>query len=242
MARVAILIDGGYLVKRLPALRPEFDINNPAEAANAINQLFGNHLNHLNRTYRHPNAYGLLHRVFYYDAQPVAGRGRYPISRNPINYTTTPSAQFRTRLFEILRGMPNVALRLGRVHNFGDRSWILTPRSQADLLAGRLSVDDLTDDHFKPTFRQKGVDMKLGIDIASLTLRKQVDVIVLVSGDSDFVPAAKLARREGVRIILDPLCQSVSPDLNEHIDGLRHGLMTTSQTEAAENHNTETVT
>ena len=38
--------------------------------------------------------------------------------------------------------------------------------------------------------------MKLGLDIATLTLKKQVNKIVLISGDSDFVPAAKLARAE----------------------------------------------
>jgi uncharacterized LabA/DUF88 family protein len=47
---------------------------------------------------------------------------------------------------------------------------------------------------------------------------------VLVSGDSDFVPAAKLARREGMEFILDPLWQSVNNDLFEHIDGLQSGL------------------
>jgi uncharacterized LabA/DUF88 family protein len=46
--------------------------------------------------------------------------------------------------------------------------------------------------------RQKGVDMRIGLDIASMTLKHQVDTIILVTGDSDFVPAAKLARREGV--------------------------------------------
>ena len=239
MTRVAILIDGGYLIKRLPVLRPELDINNPSEAVNAINQLVGNHLNHLNKTYRHPKAYSLLHRIFYYDAEPVDRRLRYPISGNEINFTDTPSTRSRTRLFEKLRRMPNLALRLGHVYNYGNRYWILTPRSQAELLSGRRTVADLTDDDFKPTFRQKGVDMKLGIDIASLTLRKQVDIIVLVTGDSDFVPAAKLARREGVRVILDPLCRNVSPDLNEHIDGLRHGLMTTPQNESDENYSTE---
>ena len=44
--------------------------------------------------------------------------------------------------------------------------------------------------------------------------------IVLVSGDSDFVPAAKLARREGIDFILDPLWAHITPSLNEHIDGL----------------------
>ena len=52
----------------------------------------------------------------------------------------------------------------------------------------------------------------------AITLKKQPDTIDLVTGDSDFVPAAKLARREGVRIILDPLWRNVAPDLREHID------------------------
>ena len=72
--------------------------------------------------------------------------------------------------------------------------------------------------------RQKGVDMRIGLDIASLTLKKQADTIILVAGDSDFVPAAKLARREGMEFILDPLWQQVNEDLFEHIDGLQSGL------------------
>ena len=65
--------------------------------------------------------------------------------------------------------------------------------------------------------------MRIAIDIASLALKKQVRTIVLVSGDSDFVPAAKLARREGIEFILDPLWKSVNEDLFEHIDGLQSG-------------------
>ena len=41
-----------------------------------------------------------------------------------------------------------------------------------------------------------------------------------MTGDSDFVPAAKLARREGVEFLLDPLWQQVSDELNEHVDGV----------------------
>ncbi len=44
---------------------------------------------------------------------------------------------------------------------------------------------------------------------------------MLVSGDSDFVPAAKLARREGIDFILDPMWAGIRSDLHEHIDGLR---------------------
>ena len=63
--------------------------------------------------------------------------------------------------------------------------------------------------------------MKIGVDIASISFKKQVDQIVLISGDSDFVPAAKLARREGIDFILDPMGAAIKPDLFEHIDGKR---------------------
>ncbi len=63
--------------------------------------------------------------------------------------------------------------------------------------------------------------MKIGLDISSLAYKHQVDQIALVAGDADFVPAAKLARREGIDFILDPLWSSVSADLHEHIDGLQ---------------------
>ena len=65
--------------------------------------------------------------------------------------------------------------------------------------------------------------MRIGLDIATITLKKQANIIVLVSGDGGFVPAARLARREGVTFILDPLWQTVSPALSEHIDQLRSG-------------------
>ena len=69
--------------------------------------------------------------------------------------------------------------------------------------------------------QQKGVDMKIGMDIASLAYKKQVDQIVLIAGDADFVPAAKLARREGIDFVLDPLGHKIKDDLFEHIDGKR---------------------
>ena len=65
--------------------------------------------------------------------------------------------------------------------------------------------------------------MRIGIDIATITLKKLANTIVLVSGDSDFVPAAMLACREGATVILDPLQQRVAPDLWEHVDQFIYG-------------------
>ena len=62
--------------------------------------------------------------------------------------------------------------------------------------------------------------MKIGLDIAALSIKRMVSQIILISGDSDFVPAAKTARREGIDFILDPMWNPIDPDLYVHIDGL----------------------
>ena len=216
-------IDGGYFLKRLPHVRPDIDDSNPDDVVRAIGQLVHGHLNQLNDVYQVPNQYQLLYRCFYYDALPYAGRGHTAIGKKFVNYATSDAAKFRNELFAALRARPNFALRLGRVEKPSGSLWTLKPGSQKSLLNGDLVVSDLTDADFTPNLLQKGVDMRIGIDIASITLKKQADTIILVSGDSDFAPAARLARREGVTFILDPLWWGVSPDLHEHIDGLRSG-------------------
>lgn len=76
----------------------------------------------------------------------------------------------------------------------------------------------ITSEHLVPNVHQKGVDMRVGLDIASLTLKNQVEVIVLVTGDSDFVPAMKFARREGVQLFLVAFGHSVTEEMREHAD------------------------
>lgn len=68
---------------------------------------------------------------------------------------------------------------------------------------------------------QKGVDMRLGLDVAAMAFKKQVDRITLVAADADFVPAVKLARREGIDVVLDPMGAIAAQDLLEHVDGTR---------------------
>jgi len=223
MAKAAILIDGGYFLKRLPIVRPDIDSADPEAVAGAVRQLVRRHLDQLNEVHSLPNPFQLLYRIFYYDARPYCGKAHKPISNSAIDYAKTDPARFRERLFDVLRSSRNLAVRLGDVRKDNRRSWILNPKPQKELLNGRLAVEDLTDDDFTPALRQKGVDMRIGLDIASLTLKGHANIIILVSGDSDFVPAAKLARRESVQFVLDPLWQHIPADLNEHIDGLTSG-------------------
>jgi len=119
-----------------------------------------------------------------------------------------------------LRKLRKVALRLGYV-NERSGNWNLRPEAFKRLLAKEVELDELADSDVVYDARQKGVDMRIGVDIACLALKKQCEQIILVAGDSDFVPAAKLARREGIDFILDPMWSNIRPDLHEHIDGLQ---------------------
>lgn len=99
---------------------------------------------------------------------------------------------------------------------------MIQPMKVKELLAGKIQMKDLRPEDVMVDIRQKGIDMKIGVDIASLAFKHQVDRIVLISGDADFVPAAKLARREGIDFILDPMKANIEQSLLEHIDGLEN--------------------
>ncbi|QVK23254.1 NYN domain-containing protein [Shewanella dokdonensis] len=89
------------------------------------------------------------------------------------------------------------------------------------LIRGEVNIADIDPNNVSIRPRQKGVDMKLGVDITSVVLKKLANKIILISGDSDFVPAAKLARIEGAHFILDAMGRKVKGELAEHIDGLK---------------------
>ncbi len=221
--KVAILLDGGFYMKRLRGVRPDLDVSNPQAVAESMRQLVDGHLRQINEVYRYPNPAQLLYRCFFYDAPPYAKKAHLPVSNRSIDYAKSDMALFRNKLLSLLRNQPDFALRLGEVVRPGDSGWILKADVQNRLLKGDIAVSDLKDEDFTANLLQKGVDMRIGLDIASLTLKKFVSIIVLVSGDSDFVPAARLARREGVTVILDSLRQGVSPDLSEHVDQMIDG-------------------
>ena len=223
MTKAAILIDGGYFLKRLPVVRPDVDVASARAVADSVGQLVQSHLRQLNDIQKVSSPSSLLYRSFYYDARPYDQKAHTAVGKRAIDYARTKQALFRKELFEALRRRPNLALRLGEVRRDRNRSWLLKPEPQRRLLRGELTLTDLADEDFTPALRQKGVDMRIGLDIAAITLKRQANIVILVSGDADFVPAAKLARREGMQFVLDPLWQNVSRDLFEHIDGLRSG-------------------
>lgn len=246
---IAILIDGGFLTKRLSTLVNERDKLNPRHVCGIIRSICREHVRKLTDD-NDSNWHKYIYRIFYYDAPPFEGQAHHPLTGKQINYKKSDLAAFQNQLFAELKKQRNVALRLGKLSRIN--GWNLPNNKLAKLLKVKSLLEGLSktrslrdgsvnlsaeqfieiQDHWNQwetleewmidiDLRQKGVDMRIGLDIASITLKKLAKTIILIAGDADFVPAAKLARREGLQFILDPLWQSVSEDLFEHIDGLQ---------------------
>lgn len=209
----AILVDGGYYRKRAKNLAGD---KSPKQRADELERYC---LDHLHDRYENRQ----LYRIFYYDCPPLSiGENAYhPLTKRSVNLGQSESGKWMKDFLEELKHRRKFALRLGKLSN-EKRYYNLKFESTKLLLNGRKSLEDLTEDDFElQNLQQKGVDMRIGVDISSMAFKKQVSQIILIAGDSDFVPAAKQARREGIDFILDPMRQKISEDLFEHIDGIR---------------------
>jgi len=213
--KVAILVDGDFYLRRhqIEFRHKLSKINDSEEKAKIIaTDLMTHCFHHLDRKE------DVLYRIFFYDCPPLNKKLHNPISKKSIDLSKTSMYKFRTCLHKFLVRKPSMALRLGYLDEHGE--WKVKSNKMKEFLKGKLEYKDLNESDVYYHARQKGVDMKIGLDIATLTHKKLVDKIILISGDSDFVPASKLARREGIYFALDPMGHGIKDDLHEHIDYL----------------------
>lgn len=208
--RVAILVDGGFYKWRAHTLFGE------KTAADRAQELFEYCMLHTHQR----DCVCDLYRIFYYDCPPASGVIFNPISQRSVDLGKTEAFKWSVNFISELKQKRKMAERLGRLSR-NSSPYVLPYNTIKSLCNGRMHWEDLKPEDLKLNIEQKGVDMRIGVDIASLVFKEQVDQIILISGDSDFVPAAKLARREGVDFILDAMGAHIADDLFEHIDGLR---------------------
>lgn len=220
--KTAILIDGGFYRRRSQIKIGE---KTPEQRADELENYCMRHLHEKKfatkcKSREKPDISHELYRIFYYDCPPMDKKVYHPFLKKQTDFSKSPLYQWMNEFLSELKHRRKFALRLGKLADT-QAQFILRPDVTKKLCNGKISFDDIQESDFMLSLDQKGVDMKVGIDIASLAYKKQVEKIVLISGDSDFVPAAKLARREGIDFILDPLGAPIKEDLFEHIDGLR---------------------
>lgn len=151
-----------------------------------------------------------LHRVYYYDAKPLTGKVPSP-DGTEYDFSATKMTQISNAQHMAFARMPHVAMRFGELSY---RGW----RVKEKFLRKPKALNAITPDQLEPNVQQKGVDMRIGLDIAALTLKDQADIIVLVTGDSDLVPAMKFARREGAQLVLITLGANVKEPMYDHAD------------------------
>lgn len=188
--KVNVLIDGGFLEQALKKQNKQLSIAEiEAEVNNAIQKL--------------KNKNGLseaeLFRVLYYDCYPFEGKAKGPQGTD-IDFSTKPIVKFKKTLLNDISKHERYALRLGQL---SFRGW------KANIQGKPTST---------PIFQQKGVDMKCGLDIAVMSIKKIVDLILIIAGDSDFIAPLKTARKEGVLVAIYRMGLSVKDELIRHCD------------------------
>lgn len=143
-----------------------------------------------------------IFRVLYYDCAPYTGTAKLPVSGTPHTFTGSD------KWLEELACKDLFAVRRG-VLKFRGYKPKQTPVQPAQL----------KDSDFDPDFEQKGVDMKIGLDIALYSERRTVERILLLSNDTDCVPAMKYGRRHGLQVvIIEPPGCKTAPELIMHAD------------------------
>ena len=143
-----------------------------------------------------------LLRILYYDCAPFNGEVQAPVSQTTINFQKGDGWLLRLAkkdLFAVRRGVLKF------------RGW--KPR------AVPVPPQVPTDADFEPSFEQKGVDMRIGLDVAAFAVNQAVDRLALITNDTDCVPAMKYARRAGIQtaIVTFPVGRTAS-ELLYHAD------------------------
>lgn len=144
-----------------------------------------------------------IFRILYYDCAPYNGPVRLPVSG-------------RTHTFV---GSDQWLIELSKKELFAVRRGVLKFRGFKPKVVPLVAGAAPRDADFGPDFEQKGVDMRIGLDISIFSSNRAVQRIILVSNDTDCVPALKHGRKAGLQIVIAELPgRVVARELLSHSD------------------------
>lgn len=143
-----------------------------------------------------------IYRVLYYDCAPYNGKAKLPVSGTE----------------QTFKGSDQWLVELSKKDLFAVRRGILKFRGFKPKKIP-ISPQALQDSDFVADFEQKGVDMRIGLDIALYAENKAVQRIALITNDTDCIPAMKHGRKSGLQVILIEVPgANVAPELLSHAD------------------------
>lgn len=202
MKQTAVLLDLGFVIHKLYRA-----LGKRQATANEVRQFAHECID---------DAEEELFRIYCYYCPPYGEIETHPITGEEIDFSHTDTYASKRSFIRDLEVAKNVAFRSGELSFDG---WKVKRSSARDLASSKRGI---TKDDFAPDLTQKRVDMKIGLDVAWLSSKSIVDRLILVTGDSDFVPAMQFARREGVQVILVTMGhQQIKRELKVHTDEIR---------------------
>lgn len=187
--KVNVLIDGGFLEQALKKQKKQLSI---AEVDTIVSTTMSSLQAKIGAV-----ANISLFRVLYYDSFPFEGTKKDPNGK-VIDFSANPIFPAKNAFLNEIAKQDRYGLRAGQL---SFRGWKTIPNGK-----------------YLPIFQQKGVDMKCGLDIAVMSMKKIVDIIIIIAGDSDFIAPLKVARKEGVLVAIQPLGLPIKEELIKHSD------------------------
>jgi len=193
VTKVSVLIDGGFFIQKFYELNKRHPKHTDviAEVNKAMECV---------KAKTNGDTSDILFRIYYYDCEPFGRVIKDHTGQNTIDFSTSPTYTTKNRFLKSLFREDKVALRIGELSFDGWKQDLHNPTK------------------WKPDFKQKGVDMKVGLDMAWMATKRIVDKIVLIAGDSDFISPIKFVRKEGLQVYLYRMNHYVKESLIQHCD------------------------
>ena len=169
--KTAILVDGGFYRRRAQIVLGDITAQQRAiELADYCKRHLNSHGEH-----------NYLYRIFYYDCPPTSKRLFHPFLKTQVDLSKTDLYIWMNEFLTELKKKRKFAIRLGKLAE-EQAHYTIRPNIVKKLCNGSISFSDLKETDFCIEIDQKGVDMKIGLDIASMAYKHQVDQIILISG------------------------------------------------------------
>lgn len=203
MSRLAIIADGGFIRAKLCKILHEYP------DANTIYQKI---ISVKDKNFPNDN----LFRIFYYDCIPNPHDQKeynHPIDGSKTTLFTTEQIEFHNKVFDQLKRKDYLAFRYGELSYGG---WSVT--NPSIFRKKNQKKETFNPEDIRININQKGTDIKMGLDIAWIAMKRIVDIICVISGDADLVPAMKFARKEGLQVCLATLGHGINKLMIEHSD------------------------
>jgi uncharacterized LabA/DUF88 family protein len=154
--KIAVLIDGGFLRLIAKKAKNTYDPDFIEKFAHACKAADED-----------------IFRILYYDCAQYSGTVKLPVSGTDHTYVANDAwlhALSYKELFAVRRGVLKF------------RGFV--PRTRANQQAGVVPNKTFTDADFKPQFEQKGVDMRIGLDVAAYSAKSTRTLCISLKGSN----------------------------------------------------------